>query len=243
MEGPGDVLGGLVDLIFPPRCVVCDLPGVLLCPSCAKRLRRIPPCDACPRCGAPAPDGRCPECAGRSFAFAAARAVGVFEPPLSRLVTVYKDAGERRIVPLLGALLAETIAVAGPCDAIVPVPSRPEARSRRGFDHMLLVARDASVRTGVPVRRMLRAARGADQRLLGRQQRRANAEGRFSVLPGAPRVARVLLVDDVFTTGATLDACAQALLAVGVERIEAVVVARACAQVPHADAERVPCVP
>lgn len=224
----GGFVAGLTDLVFPPRCAGCDLPGAVFCPSCQRRLQDIPRSSACPRCGAPLVEDRCVECAGRSFAFERARAAGVFAPPLSRLVTVYKDAGERRLVPLLGELLAKALAdEAEWAEALVPVPPRPEALARRGFDHMLLVARDAGARMHVPVHAALRATRGADQRVLGREQRRINAEGRFRTRSGIAVPARAVLVDDVFTTGATLDACARVLLGSGCEQVRVAVLARA----------------
>jgi len=222
-----EVLGGLADLVFPPRCACCDMPGSLLCPSCACQLQRIERTASCARCGAPLLAGRCVECAGREFAFQEARAVGVFSAPLSDLITVYKDAGERRLVPLLGELLAEVIGPDVDGETIVPVACRPQAVRRRGFDHIALVARDAGARRGLPVCSVLRTASGADQRQLGRERRRMNAEGRFSIRPGAAIPSRVVLVDDVFTTGSTLDACAGVLLAAGCEHVRVAVLARA----------------
>lgn len=221
------LLDGIVELLFPPRCAACDAPGAVLCDSCASMLPLITEGRACPLCGAPM-DDICAECVGRSFSFSACRTVGLFKPPLSSVVTVYKDGGERRLIPVIGALVASRLAEwAEWADAIVPVPPRPAAKSTRGFDHMGLVVRDVAARTGLPVRASLEVRNAADQRQLGRDDRFANALGRYTARGDATLPQRLLLVDDVFTTGATLEACAAVLLRSGAAEVRAVAFARA----------------
>ncbi|MCX8007917.1 MAG: phosphoribosyltransferase family protein, partial [Coriobacteriia bacterium] len=143
-------------------------------------------------------------------------------------VALHKDPGERRYGPVLGALAATACAEwAGWPDAVVPIPPTPRARARRGYDHTLPLARVVAARLDVQVVQSLRARQRADQRSLGRNQRRENVRSAFSVRDAATIPARVLLVDDVMTTGATLDAAAAALRAAGAEEVRAVVVARA----------------
>jgi len=219
-------LDDLVELLFPLRCAGCDAPGTLLCKHCSDALPLIDATTACRRCGAPA-DGECSECRGRTFSFASARAVAVFMPPMSDLIRVYKDAGERRVVPVMADLLASSIPdQRGALDAIVPVPPRPSALRARGFDHIGMLAEALASKSGLPVSRCLVAGDARDQRGLGRQERADNARQRFSFVP-CPPPARVLLLDDVFTTGATLDACADRLIAAGVSEVRVLTLARA----------------
>lgn len=230
-------MGGLLDLVFPPRCCGCDRPGALLCDGCRAALPLIDPEAACARCGAPLPSGSaaCVECHGRSFAFSAARCAASLEPPVSRAVVVLKDGGERRYAGVLAGLLAG-------CadgwlafdDVLVPAPASPAAIRRRGFDHASDIARALGRLTGRPVDALLLATATADQRALGREERFANRAAAFRLAGPCGLAAavvvpqRVVLIDDVFTTGATLDAAARVLRQAGVAEVRALTVARAC---------------
>lgn len=224
---------GLLDLIFPPRCVGCDRPGEILCPACREQLPRIDPGRACARCGAPLPSSGtpCPECRGRQFAFESARCAALLQPPVSRAVVLLKDGGERRcaevLAELVGSCAADWLAEA---DVLVPLPASPDAVRRRGFDHALDITRALGRTSGCRVGRLLVARRTEDQRALGKAERFANRTGAFALAPGAAGTvpARVLLVDDVLTTGATLDAAATLLLSAGAVEVRALAVARAC---------------
>ncbi len=223
------MLEGLLELLFPTRCAGCDLPGALLCDGCRGRLRTIEPATACPRCGAPGGAARCSECAGASFAFAAARCAGTFEPPLSRLVVLHKDGGERRLGRVLAAVLAGTLEewLTWP-DAVLGVPATPAALARRGFDHGSALASAVADLGGVPYTRVLACGARRDQRGLGREARAANVGAALRIREGAVVPGRILLVDDVLTTGATLDAASRALLAAGAREVRVAAVARAC---------------
>jgi predicted amidophosphoribosyltransferase len=210
------------------RCAGCDLPGSLLCTPCQAALPLIPPAEACPRCGARTADGRCAECRGRNFAFDAASCAGILDGPLSRMLSLYKDAGERRYAPILGALAADAAARwHGWADAVVPIPSTRAARARRGFDHVVPLAHPVAAALEAPLLPCLHAARRLDQRGLGRGDRVANMAAAFVALPVEAAPRRVVLVDDVMTTGATLNAAATVLRRVGVGAVRVVSVARA----------------
>ncbi|GAB4282671.1 MAG: ComF family protein [Coriobacteriia bacterium] len=213
----------VLDLLFPPRCCACGAPDALLCDACRADLRTIDPVRTCPRCGAPVAGESCSECRGRAFAFEAARAVGLFAPPLSDLVVTFKDGPERRLAAEISRLLAAAAARLTDV-SVVPVPATAAAVRRRGFDHMRVLASALGRRIGAPTAPCLEAGRSADQRELSRDERALNVAGVFGLRAPPPR--RILLLDDVFTTGATLDAAARVLVEGGAEHVTALVVAR-----------------
>lgn len=222
-------LFAFADLAWPLRCAGCDLPGVALCERCRAALRLIEREAACPRCGAPDGAAGCAECDGGERSYVAARCAGVLEWPLARLVTLHKDAGEMRFTPVLARLAADA---AGEwttwADAIVPVPGSPGALARRGFDHCAMLAAVLGVMTDLPALETLSGLPRRDQRHLSRDERARNAGSSIRAIPGASVPSHVLLLDDVMTTGATLDAAARALREAGAVEVRAVTAARAC---------------
>lgn len=221
----------LAELIAPTRCAGCELPGALLCPTCDRDLPRVEPCHACSHCGAPYGALVCTECWSTEFAFEAAVALGVLDVPLSRAVVLHKDANERRLGVLLGTMLGGVVGDAWGSwpDVVTWVPPTDAALHRRGFDHAASIAKAVAAKLDRPVRPALRRTAARDQRVLSKAERARNAAGTFRLLDGAfeLRDARVLVVDDVLTTGATLDACAEALLSGGARAVRVAVVARA----------------
>lgn len=219
---------GLAELVAPTRCAGCDLPGALLCDACRRDLLRIDALDACPRCGAPGGARWCGECPGQTFAFEGVRCGGLFEPPLSRAVRLHKDASERRLATLLAGLAAEAAGEwARWAEAVVPVPPSPSALARRGFDHTAAIAADLAARIGVRALDALTCLPRRDQRHLSRRERAANAAGSIRAVSRVSVPSRVLVIDDVMTTGATLDAAAGALIEAGATKVRALAVARA----------------
>ena len=237
------VAEGVADLLYPHRCVLCDLPGTVLCESCMSKLDLIDTSEACPACGAPHGRESCTECfhvrveAG-GFSFSGARAAGSFDAAFSRIITAYKDLGERGLAEPIGRLMA---AAAGPdwrawADAVTFVPASRDAFIRRGFDHMHDVAKRFADHVRAPLFDVLirDASSSVDQRALSREERRANAARSFTVAGGEKGMRllaglegrHVILLDDVFTTGATLDAASRALLDRGVGEVRVCVLAR-----------------
>jgi len=221
------LLDGLAELVAPTRCVGCELPGALLCAPCDQALPRIDASTACSRCGAPFGGLVCTECWSTDHVFEAALGLGELEGVLARAVVVHKDAGERRLGGLLGTMLAQHIAREWPdwTQAVCWVPPTRAAHVRRGFDHGHSLAAPLARHLGAELLPALQRTGGRDQRRLGRSERLANAGGTFSAQGAAP--GNVLLVDDVLTTGATLDAASEALLELGASAVRVAVVARA----------------
>ncbi len=221
------LIEGLAEILFPTRCAGCELPGAVLCDRCREELPRVDRQGACPRCGAPFGYLVCTECWSTEWAFEAALAVGSLEAPLARAVVLHKDAGERRLAAVFGRLLAEQVATtwSGWADCVAYVPATDAAMRRRGFDHGRAIAASLATELDVPFAEILRRTAARDQRALGRAERVANAAGTFHVVAEPPE--RVLITDDVFTTGATLDAAAGVLLSAGASAVRVAAVARA----------------
>ncbi len=219
---------------LPSRCLVCGEAGQArhdLCPACEAALpwNRI----ACPRCGLPlaAPAPACGACLRRPPVFDAVRAAFVYAAPLDRLLPRFKFHRDLAAGALLAGLMATALRAAPPApwpDALVPVPLHRGRLRARGYDQALELARPLARGCGVPLQAgVLRRRRAtAAQSELDAAARRRNLRAAFAVHGTVP--AHVALVDDVMTTGATLEAAARALRKAGAERVEAWV----CARVP-----------
>jgi ComF family protein len=150
--------------------------------------------------------------------------------PIRRLVHGLKFADMDYLAPALGRSMATRLApllVAQSPDLIVPVPLHYWRRYRRGYNQAERLARAIALRTGVPLdTRALRRRHGGRQLGLSRRERLRSLAGCFAARPGRACGRTILLVDDVVTTGATLEACARALLAGGARRVVGCVLAR-----------------
>ncbi len=218
----------LVALVAPPRCAACGASlrraTDVLCAACRRALPWLArPC--CARCALPLPCGRCP---ARDAAFDAAWAVVAYEGVARDAMRALKFAAARPLAAVMAAQIAASApeALLAPGVTLVPVPPHPRRRRARGFDPAELIAVALARRADLPLARPLRRA-GTGSRQLGasRAQRLDPAKLEFSAV-GRPLPARVVLVDDVHTTGATLRACATALRCAGSRQIAAVTWAR-----------------
>jgi ComF family protein len=216
----------LLDLLVPERCAVCALGEIPLCGACREALLRIRP-PVCARCGAPTawPVRRCAECAGRRIPFASARAALVYEGAARTLVAGWKERGRRGLASTLAELVVEAVA-RPPVEALAFVPGDRERTLWRGQNAAEALARALSERWALPVMPLLaRTGRTPRQRGLARAERRANVRGAFAAAPSAPR--RIALVDDVYTTGATVSAATTELRRAGARAVHVVTLARA----------------
>jgi predicted amidophosphoribosyltransferase len=216
----------VLDLLLPRRCLVCETAGTLLCASCRARLPPLTP-PLCARCGAPTawPVARCRECTGRRLAFAAARAAVVYDADVRRVVRGWKERGLRGLGADAALAVAERLP--RPDVALVTfVPPDGERRLGRGYHPAEQLARGLADAWQLACEPLLaRVGRTSRQRGLSLPERRRNVAHAFAARPFE---GSILLVDDVYTTGATAHAAASALRArVKGTRVEVVTFARA----------------
>ena len=170
----------------------------------------------------------CTRCRDMSYHFASNRSLFRYEGKAREIIHRYKFQGRKSLARLLAVLLAETYREHYDSVPIVPVPFRPSSRRRRGWDHVEVIANSLAAATGAEVLRVLRRRDGTAQKALSYAGRHRNLRGRVRLRYCWSRRAlppAVVLLDDVFTTGATADECSRVLLDGGVDSIYVLTVA------------------
>ncbi len=221
-------LTGIVNLLYPPRCLLCSACGPDRDPVCVACTAALPdvgrPC--CRACGRPVPGAfdaavSCAACRARPPAFDAARSLWQYEGLARRAIHAYKYERRWRLARWMAEPLADAVIRAAwdHVDAVVPVPRHWLKARWRGFDHTAYLAGVVSAQLEVPCRRLLRRRRWtAAQHPLTGPERRRNVHAAFTAAAGA-RGQRLLLIDDVLTSGATAEACARALRQAGAKEV------------------------
>jgi ComF family protein len=218
----------LLDLVFPPRCVVCRHAGTWFCAACRAHIEKIMP-PLCQRCGRPLLSSHCPYCIKSPMHIDGTRAVAFFEGNLREAIHAFKYQHRTALADDLGAMLHDYLLTFPlPVDTIIAVPLHPDRERARGYNQALLLAHALGARQNLPVwtDALTRTRATQSQTELDAARRRENVRDAFAA---TPRVngARVLLIDDVCTTGATMDACGAALYAHGAKSVWGLAVARA----------------
>jgi ComF family protein len=239
-----EAAGGLVAVCFPDDCRVCARPleepsRLPICATCLSSFRVIA-APFCGTCGRPMVAGAhvgaagplCALCRRSVYSFQLARSYAAYDDALLRTITLLKHEAMRPLAGWLGERLAEVAradAVIAKADVVVPVPLHPERERERGFNQAELLARVVAARLRLPMEpKAIERRKPRPPKLkLSRHERWEAARGAYGTVTGTQfDNRRVLLVDDVFTTGATLDACSRALRAAGAVHVTALTVAR-----------------
>ncbi|OLC85648.1 MAG: hypothetical protein AUI53_01510 [Acidobacteria bacterium 13_1_40CM_2_60_7] len=253
-SGLAEARDAVVSIVFPAACRICE--------RLLTRASRIPICDNCLGSFAPLPEkicvtcGRpleayplregevllCPACKTGQYEFDRARSYAIYEGALIRAIVLLKFEEMTPLGHWFGERLAELVRRGEEelaADVVVPVPLHRQRQRERGYNQADLIARPLARRLGLPCRPVLlvRTKPRPDKLHLSLEERWSSVRGAFAAKPGS-RVdnLRVLLVDDVMTTGATLDACARALRQAGARTVIGLTVARALGNpLPAAD--------
>jgi len=236
------ILTGIADIVFPPRCPLCqavlhDHGAALFCDACNRQIRRIGT-PFCPACGLPfqtheGPNHLCGECVLRPKAFSAARAAGPYETLLLEAVHRFKYLGKSALGKILGRFMAgqdyPDFAIAS-YTLIVPVPLHVKRLRERTFNQSLILARAIARKYAMALdfTSLKRHCWTQPQITLGKTDRQANVKGAFRI-DHPERIAgeKILLIDDVYTTGSTLDECARLLVKNGAADVGVLTLARA----------------
>jgi competence protein ComFC len=219
----------LADLFYPERCVGCGRRSSdVLCCACFEALPIVGR-PVCERCGLPTAFATfvCEECKNVDFGFESARAPLKYEGVGKEIVHALKYRGYTRVVEKLAAPLMLQVLNDGRFDAVVPVPLHRSRLRKRGFNQAELLAQGVAKKINATVSDTLEVVRSTrDQVELSAAQRRANVAGAYSARNSL--WGRILLVDDVFTTGATMSACAATLVRAGAGEVHALSLCRTC---------------
>jgi ComF family protein len=216
-------LAPAVDVVFPRRCAGCGSGPWPFCAACRSALVPLEP-PGCERCGCPGPEPVpvCAECPPEPLA--SVRAPFLYAGPARTAIHRLKFSGWRDVASAFAAAI--TADELPEVDVVTWVPLSRRRRAERGYDQARAIAVGVGRRLDLPVaRRLRRPVRTAPQARRGAVERRAALHDAFAPVRAAP-ADRVLLVDDVLTTGATLAACAEALVSTGVREVHAVTAVR-----------------
>lgn len=223
-----ELVHAILDLVFPRHCAGCNVPADesfpgYLCPTCRAELLVIES-PLCGQCGAPlsssavqADSARCGRCLRREFAFDRARSLYLYDSRniIKHLLMMMKYSGYRALAVEFGALMGEQIgSLLGPSawDILVPVPLHPRRQRQRGFNQSEVMAKAIGKSLTLPVVNGLRRVRNTKPQHGGRSTRQRNVSGAFALNNSVNVKGKsVLLIDDVLTTGATINACAAIL--------------------------------
>lgn len=230
---------GLLDLLYPPRCEACGrLREHLICPDCLAAIERIRP-PVCELCGAPFDPGaqsapRCADCRGKRRSFSVARSAGYYSGPLVEAIRRFKYHCQMALWRPLGGLMVEALEDGagaiepGTVDVVCSVPLHGSRLRERGFNQSDLLAEVVAEAIGKPLKPLLAKTRATlPQVELPAESRATNVRDAFAAdLHEVIQGQTVLLIDDLFTTGATMTECARVLTRAGAEEVRVLTLAR-----------------
>jgi ComF family protein len=218
-----------LDLLFPRWCIGCGKEGDYICHACRELLPAISP-PICPRCGRPQSQGiLCGDCRDTPAPIDGIRAPFVFEGIIRQAVHELKYRNLRALAPMMAGWLYDYLVENPiPADVLVPVPLHKKRLHDRGYNQSALLARELGKLSGLPVagNGLVRHRYAAPQaRSTGVSERQSNVANAFICRDNRFQGKRVLLIDDVSTSGATLNACASSLKAGGAAQVWGLVIA------------------
>lgn len=221
--------GLAVDLLFPRRCVFCDeitdKTGAPICRACEKEMKYIE-APFCMKCGKQLNHSRgeyCDSCSRSKHEFIQGMALYHYGS-MSDSIFRFKYGGRQEYADFYGQQLADKrgqwLAAIGP-QALIPVPVHPSRKRERGYNQAELIARALSARCGIPVntRLIVREKKTLPQKNLSERERQNNLKKAFKILQNDVKLNTIVIIDDICTTGSTIDAMAEVLKTAGIQRV------------------------
>ncbi len=232
LPSAADLGRAALDLLFPRWCIGCGREGEYICGACRRTLKAITP-PVCPRCGRPRSveiaGGGCPGCVSWQGDIDCIRAPFLFDGVIRDAIHEFKYNNLRALAPSLARLMYDYLLGSPlPGDCLVPVPVHPKRLRERGYNQSALLARELAGLSGMAVVAgclVRRSYLSPQARSASLTERRNNVSNAFTCRDGRLRGKKVILIDDVSTSGATLNACAAALKAAGAAAVRGLVVA------------------
>ncbi len=226
----GQLTGAVTEFFFPPTCANCKKVGALLCADCFNAIERVSGA-VCQRCGRtqPRPSRDCAHCRQQSNPVYV-RTAAIYRDPLTKLIHQFKYNQQFALSKPLSRLLAQQWpAWPSPIDALVPVPLHRSRERERGFNQSKRLAEGLGRAVGIPVRASwLKRTRATSRQVgLSAETRRTNVQGAFAAHPSKLVGKHICLIDDVYTTGATMAASAETLRQAGAAQVFGYCLARA----------------
>ena len=237
-----NTLTGLTEIIFPPRCTIC---GTLMrenknfsfCPECFSRIYFIQS-PQCTCCGLPFPDSEgedhfCEECITSKQSFSVARALGKYDKTLLEAIHLFKYRGKIVMGKVLGRLMAEReykSLTTGNYSLIIPVPLHPKRLKERGFNQSLVLAKEVARKFSISLNfsSLKRIVHTKPQTMLKKKERMSNVKRAFEVKDAEKiKGEKILLIDDVYTTGSTVRECSRVLIRHKAAEVAVLTLARA----------------
>lgn len=219
-----------LDWLYPPECGGCGSLGARWCRACQQQTEQVPD-QVCLRCGRPAPAGsECESCRTNPPHYTALRSWARYQGPVRRAIHRLKYEGDVSLGERLAEPLIELLAATGwQVDLVTPVPSGSSRLARRGYNQAALLALPLALGSALEYRpqALVKTRDVRSQVGLNAAQRRLNVQEVFQAQPAQVQGRSVLVVDDITTSGATLDACAAALLTAGASRVYGLTLAQA----------------
>lgn len=225
-------------LLYPLECVICNCSISLesdnsqfLCSDCSKRIKFISP-PVCEKCGRPFHSTICSKCSRDTLFFDTVRSVALYDGPWKELIYVFKYRRGEYLDRFLAEFIVRVIEknqFLKRCDFLIPVPLYWLDRRRRGYNQASLLASQIGKLTSIPLLQnvLIKCKKVPSQTKLSMAQRLKNVTGAFTVRnPGTVKDKKILLIDDVFTTGSTANECAKVLKNSGASRVHVVTLAR-----------------
>ncbi len=224
----------LIHLLFPPRCPICDevlfssvlASQKLVCTSCKRKPEYVQE-PVCKKCGKPVENQRqeyCYDCQKHQSAFIQGKALWIYQGEVRHSIYRFKYQGRREYARYYGRELARVYgnwARGRKIEALVPIPLSKKKKRQRGFNQAALIAREFSRETGIPVygNLLVRVRNTRAQKELNDQERKNNLKKAFKTRANKVQLDHILLIDDIYTTGSTMNEAAGELRASGISKV------------------------